>query len=276
VKLRVSKIVTLFICALSVAASFSKSDLYAQSAGQPNLLSRVASSVGNAIIDRTSEKSALELTGNFESGLRSSEFIQSELSAITGDTPLIRWNRENIKHKYKLSQIYSHVHNLESGFELLFEHTLPDQNLKEDMVTYFTSQVNEADQNNLGASLVISKYVQIEHGRPVFDNNTRSQYFFYLKADELKTSFNLRQPVGTYRLGEAKEDSFNPLAILTTENGTFDEIGDYQYDLTAGGTEYVVTVTPRLTDIETLTIEVEMREVHSLATNSFVLVYEQQ
>lgn len=218
---------------------------------------------------------AAELMRDFESGERRQESIQAELLAVAGDNPPLRWGQQVLKQPYKLTQILSHTQNLENNFELLMIHTFPDQNQKEDVITHYTGRVLEADEKTIGASIVFSRLLESKNGRLRFDDKSRSQYFFSLKPKILHSNFSLRAPEGTYQIGPVREGSFDPLAILTTESGTFDEVGEYQYEIEAGGTQYIVNVIPRITDIETLTIEVGIREVNSLVTNTFVLVYEE-
>lgn len=273
--LRLSWTAIIFIAAISLSAKLGGSSLFAES---NDSVARTAKAVANteaANKSQAQEDQIFQMARDFESGEKSSESIQSELSAITGDSKPIKWDSKNIQGKFKLSQVLTQVHNLDNNFQLLFTHTLSDQEQKEDTVTHYSSRINEADEKSIGASIVFSRYIEATNGRPQFDSATRSQYFFFLKSDALKNSFNLREPEGAFEITSAKEDSFNPLGILNAEDGNFDEIGEYQYEIQAGETAYIVNVTPRLTDLETLTIEADIREVNSLTTTTFVLVYEQ-
>ncbi|MCB0349970.1 MAG: hypothetical protein KDD38_02230 [Bdellovibrionales bacterium] len=277
---RASWTVIIFILAISLGARLNNSALHAET-GDPSTL-RVAtavSSVDKKQQDQTKEFQISQMAKDFEGGEQDSQFIQSQLNAIAGGATAetIHWDTKSLKGHYKLTQILTHVHNLENNFELLFTHTLPDQEQQEDTVTHYTNKVNEADEKSISASIVFSRFINSnpKKAKPEFDSKTRAQYFFRLKPNVLKSNFSLRPPSGTFDITPTRDGSFDPLAILTNANGNFDEISEYVHEIAIGPTIYVVNVTPRLTDLETLTIEVNLRESKSLTTTTFLLVYEQ-
>ncbi len=277
---RMSWTVVFFAVAVSLAARLSNSALHAETGGLSALRAAKAavSSDPQKIPASNTTVQIYEMAKDFGSGERSSDFIQSQINGATGDSQPILWSALDTKHRYKLTQILTHVHNLENNFELLYTHTLPDRDQQEDTTTQYTNQINEADEKAIFASLVFSKYIEPrgKNTQAQFDAKTRAQYFFSLKSDVLKSSFNLREPKGSYELAPAKESSFNPLAILTNADSNFDEIGEYQHEIAVGQALYIVNVTPRHTDHDILTIVVDIRETESLTTTSFVLVYKKE
>lgn len=215
-----------------------------------------------------------EMIRDFESGERTSEVIQSEIAAVAGETRPIRWNQDSIKKSYQLTQILSHIHVPESRFEILMIHSLADKDHSDDIVTHYTDRINAAEEQSLASSMVISKTIIIENGRPVFDKGSRSQYNFSLVRQKLQNIFKRRDPVGKFTESKPDSNSLDPLAILTNENGNFNEIRDYQQEVILGGARYIVSVIPRITDLETLTVEAQIRDVDSLTSATFILVYE--
>lgn len=217
----------------------------------------------------------VDIVRNFSSGEKTAEFIQSELDATAGNEPALKWQSGVAHGRYVLTQILTHVQDLESGFELLHSYAFPDDNTKEDEFTHFTNRIYQADEQNIRASMVFSRYLESKkNSAPRFDDSSRAVYSFSLKQDSLRGNFGLRTPIGIHSFEPATAQSFDPLAQLSAMNGAFEEIGEYQYEMPVGSKIYNVTITPRHTDIETLTLEVEIREVDSIVTNTFVLVYE--
>jgi hypothetical protein len=280
-KLRMSWAVMAFlILAGLIAHIFASSSLFADvdAHTQAKLSSTLVSTseTNTHKGETTREQNTYAFMREMQGGEKSAEAIQSEMNLIAGETKPISWSGRYIKGSYKLTQIISHVQNLDNNFELMYTHTLPDKKKSEDTVTNYTGRLLEADENTMNSSIVFSKFIRVKKGIPTFDENTRAQYFFSLKPQLFRSSFSLREPAGTYQMAPVREGAFDPLAILTSANSNFEEIGEYQYEVQAGEARYIVSVTPRITEIETLTIETDIREVNSLITNSFILVYEPQ
>jgi len=219
-------------------------------------------------------KTTFEMLRDFESGERTSDSLQKQISDIAGDTEAVPWAAQLIDHPYRLSMVLSHVQNLDNNFEVLMIHTLSVEGSPEDLVTQYTSRISEADQKNILGSIVVAHQLQKKAGQPHFVPKSKQQYSFALKAQNLSNSFSLRKPDGVVKFTEIPSQSFDPLALLNENSGAYQEIENGLFEVPINGQTYLVSVTPRKTDIDTITIEIEMREKNSLVTETFILVYE--
>ena len=219
---------------------------------------------------------ATDLLKNLHGGQVTNSDIQAQLIKITGEATPLRWDQLRLNKPYKLVFVLTHVQDLDNGFQLLHSHTLAGAMQADDSVTLYNQKINGAEEKTIGGSLVISRLIEPQRGPPTFAPDSQVQYFFGLKPSLIGRPFGLRAPKGEIRFAEARKSSFNPLDILTTarSEGNFDEIAEYQYERQIGQSVYIIGVTPRITDMGTLTIAAEIRQAESLLTHEFVLVYE--
>jgi len=223
-----------------------------------------------------------------QSGLRSSEEIQNDISTIAGQGLVFRWNGEfwqknKIAGTLTLVTILSHVQNLETRSEVMHVLTLPGENRHESSITLFTDRLNAADVATLHSTLLIARLIRIVDGRPVYDPKDSARFNFHLGTSDLQAyAGDLREPEGAYELSAATtdENSVDPFSELSQNNGSFDELGNYEYDQDIDGRHRTVSITPRWNaaarsnEIPSLSLEVQIHEAESLDVRSFVLVYQ--
>lgn len=229
---------------------------------------------------RTPQTSKFEqwssLYRQLESGPRTMSEIHAEIATMAGEGQGVEFNKKNIKRAYKLSAILAHYEsNFDDQLNILFVHTLAEGKRPEDTVTLYSRKINGAEEQNIRGELVISKLIEIsDKGEPQFTSNSRFNYKFGVEPNTIKRTFDLRAPQGIYKMSLVPENAFDPLALLTSEEAPFD-YGLYQYEMPYQGEIYDVKINVRLTDTETLAIEVNIRQQGSLVSQTFVLVYEE-
>ena len=275
--LRIPAIITTFISAITIGPGANLDSTKASDAriATSENSSRI-NSITSAPIDPNSlpapVKNYIELHRGLTSGQRSAEEIQTELTQITSDNPIVRWDPKHIRGNFELTQIITHVENFESQFQVMTWLTLPSPETQEHSVTYFTSKLNDADVQSLKGSFVFAQTIQSDKDKIVFEN--KKQFFYFASANSLLNGFHMREPSGEYQIGPLGVNSFDPISLLATESGVFEETGEYQYDISLAGAGYSITLIPRITDIHTLTLEVIVRPEGGSIAHTFVLVYE--
>jgi hypothetical protein len=217
---------------------------------------------------------AFEILQGFESGQRTSSEIREEIAMLAGDTAPIAWGNVKIDQPLRLSAILSHVRNLENNFEILTLHTLSADGRPDDVVTHYTSRISEADQKNIHSALIVAHKLEQKKGIVRFSEKPKQTYNFYLAPQTLAGSFRLQKPQGAFTFSEATANTFDPLALLADNFGQIQEIEDGTFEVSIADQIFLVTMTVRQTDLETVTIEIEMREKDSINSQSFILIYE--
>jgi hypothetical protein len=227
---------------------------------------------------------------SLQSGMRTPNEIQDDIAKIAGQGPVVQWNsdfwqKNKIKGPLRLVTMLSHIQNLETRFEVMHLLTLPSEKRREMSITLFTDRMNAAEISTLHSSLLVAKTILFNAGRPVYDLSNLSRFNFHLDSSSLDSSVgDLREPEGQYDFAplNADDKAVDPFAELGQINGSFNEVGNYEYDQVIGGQHCTVSIIPRWTEAaksrganpQALTIEVQIHEAESLNVRSFVLVYE--
>jgi hypothetical protein len=212
---------------------------------------------------------------SFESGQRTSSEIREEITMLAGDQAPVAWGSLKIQEPLRLSAILSHVRNLEENFEILTLHTLSADGRPDDVVTHYTARISEADQKNIHNSLIVAHKLMQKKGTLRFNEKSRQTYNFFLAPQSLAGSFRLQKPQGAFSFSEVQPGAFDPLALLADNFGqNQEEVEDGTFEVALADRIYLVTMTVRQTELETVTIEIEMRERDAISSQTFILIYE--
>jgi hypothetical protein len=219
-------------------------------------------------------QSSFETLKSFESGQRTSSEIREEMTMLAGDTAPVSWSSVKSAQNLRLSAILSHVRNLENNFEILMLHTLSADGRPDDVVTHYTTRISEADQKNIQNSIIVAHKLVQKRGTVSFSEKSQQTYNFFLAPQKLAGSFRLQKPQGAFSFSDANANTFNPLVLLKDNFGQNQEIQDGTFEVTLADKTYFTTMTVRQTELETITIEIEMREKDAISSQTFILIYE--
>jgi hypothetical protein len=222
-----------------------------------------------------------QLVEDVESGMRSPDWIQKRLEslsgqeAIVGQESAVDWANLEELGPLQLTRVVHHVQNLDSGFEILSTHILPSLGQAENSTTHFTQRILEADeQSESQVAIVLSRLLEIRNGQPLLEERSLARYMFSFKTDRLRDRFTLRTPEGHLSVDAELKSALHPLALLTQETGTFTEVEDNLFEVPHAGLVYSVMLTPRVHALNSeLNLEIQIRELNSTITNTFVLTY---
>lgn len=218
-----------------------------------------------------------ELYRQLNSGPRTVEEIEKELSDLTSREEKISFSKDKIDRAYRLSMVTSHIYKSgDNSYHVVFIHSFANNSLPEDEVTLFTRKIDGAEENLSHAQLVLHRNLEISSsGEPTWLPQSRSAYSFALAPNKIKRAFDLREPDGIGGFSPLQDKTFDPLSILTVEGAQF-ENGSYQQELISpDGAIINVKVSIRKTQIGTLTFHIETQELNSKIQKNFILVYEE-
>ena len=217
-----------------------------------------------------------ELYRQLESGTRSLEEIQTEISDIASRSEGTDFSSKKIDRAYKLSMVLSHYKKKsQNPYEVLFIHSFANNGLPEDAVTLYTRRIDGAEENLTKSQIVTPRQIVIdEKGSPAFDVNSSRTYQFALEPNRIKRVFDQRDPEGLGGFSSTDAKDFDPLSILKIEGAQF-ENGAYSQELLIDGDVIKVQITIRKTEIGTLTFDIKTQKVNSDIEQNFLLVYEE-
>jgi hypothetical protein len=263
----------LLALAITVGNKVSESSGYGE---DPNLSTAIYESYHAGFdLNAPTTNEALDVLKGQSGGLRETREIADEFEFIAGDSQAIRLEQVPVSNSYRLTMVATLLVNLDSGLQILSLHSLPNEGLREDVVTYFSQKVDQADEQNIFASLVIPRSLKPFDNHLELQKQELAQYVFRLESDEASSGrFGLRDPFAAPQHRPVDSDAFNPLSDLYSGRLSLDQIPDGQFEKNIGDLTYSVTVTPRLNDLGQIVVEVYVREVNSLVSMSYALVYE--
>lgn len=217
-----------------------------------------------------------ELYRQLDSGTRSPEEIQKELTDAIGTADGIEFKKGAFDRAYKLSMVMTHFKSQEgTPYEVLFIHNFAINGLREDGVTLYSRRIDGVEENTTSNILIVPQTLELnENSEPVLNSKNQMTYLFQLEPHVSLRPFDHRDPEAIGGFKELSSKVFNPLSLLarpdTFENGSY-----HQQIITPDGPIWNTQVTLRRTDIGTVTLEVRAQEVGSSVTQTSVLVYEE-
>ena len=260
------------------SASLALTPTAGETAAPPRSATRnvAVSSILSAPQVENSDIVSYDLFRALESGQRTHDEIQEDLAQLTGTSEPIDWRAADFNRvladRYRLSTVATHVVNLDSNVETLFVHTLPDATHPEDKLTEYNRRLNEAEEQTVAIKFVVPRLFDGQKAQPDDAPDSQALYQFHMVAQPLERNFGFRSPEGTYDLTTPSAADFNPLGWLAIKKST--KQSELQYFWEYQNRHFDVSITPRKTDIETLTFEITVHEIDTLLTTTIVLIYE--